>query len=194
MRIKPFKEKIAADGLELRRPALTTEHAEEMFDVLKRNDFFYPWRFSLSNCKSPDDCMRLIETRLAGIAAMTDCYYDIFADGVYAGEIYARDIDYENGVVKNLGYFVDKKFQGRGVASRAVLALEAELWEMGANEIFLFCHFFDSNELNLASERVAAKCGYELFDTVKDAIYDPIGKRHADEHRFRKTRPINSEL
>ena len=186
--MRPFREIIDGDGLTLRRPAATREHAEEMFAVLAANDFFYPWRFSLRDCRSPDDCMRLIETRLAGIAAMTDDYYDIFVDGAYAGEIFARNIDYANNVVNNLGYFVDGKMQGRGVASRAVLTLESELWRMGVEKIFLFCHFFDENELNVASERVAAKCGYEFVGTEKKAIYDKWGDRWADEHLFVKKR------
>jgi RimJ/RimL family protein N-acetyltransferase len=189
MQKRPFVEIIRGADMELRRPAATPEHANEMFRVLKANDFFYPWRFSLRDCKSPDDCMRLIEKRLAGIAAMTDDYYDIFVADAYVGEVYARDIDYETGTVNNLGYFVDGKMRGRGVASSAVLTLESELWKMGVQKIFLFCHFFDEKELNFASERVAKKCGYEFLCTKDRAIYDKWGDRWAGEHQFVKTAP-----
>gem|GEM_PF-3384898 len=186
MRKKPFKEIIIGDGLELRRPVASRTHSAAMFDVLQRNDFFYPWRFSLRDCKSPDDCLRLIIARLAGIHAMTDDFYDIFVDNKYVGEVYARDINYKTGRIGNLGYFVDKDVAGCGIASRAVSALESELWTMGAREIILSCHFFDKNDRNWASEKVAAKCGYEFIGIRKRAIYDKFGDRWADENQFMK--------
>ena len=189
MKKQPFKEIIIGDGLELRRPVLTKDHAEEMFDVLRRNDFFYPWRFSLRDCKCPDDCMRLIENRLAAIESMTDAYYDIFVKGAYVGELYAREIDYVLNEVNNLGYFVDGQKRGHGIAPKAILTLEPELWKMGVISIYLFCHFFDPAAPNTASEKVAKKCGYKFIKTKPHAIYDKWGDRWADEHMFRKFCP-----
>ncbi|MDR1826448.1 MAG: GNAT family N-acetyltransferase [Rickettsiales bacterium] len=170
------------DGLELRKPSPTPEHAKEMFEVLKRNDFFYPYRFSLRDCKSPDDCLKLVNARIQS----GEIYYDIYVDGKYAGEISARDLDIETKTVNNLGYFVDKEMRGRGVATSAVLTLETELWKMGIRKIFLFCHYFDPKEINGASERVAGKCGYKFAGAKKKAIYDKWGDRWADEHLFVK--------
>lgn len=184
MQIQPFKKLIIGPGIELRRPVLTEARAIEMFELLKRNDFFYPWRLSFRSYTSPADCMELIKKRLTDIEAMTDSFYDIFLDHKYVGEIYARDIDYKFNVVKNLGYFVDKDRQGNGVATTAVNTLATELFNNGVHRICLFTHFFDPKELNIASENVAKKCGFTFEGTSRDAIYDIIGNRYASEHMF----------
>ena len=181
----PFAREIAGEQVILSAPLATPDHAAEMFELLRCNGYFYPWRFSLSSCTSPEAAFALIEKRVAAIEAMADAYYDIYSDGRYVGEIYARDIEYDGGIVGNLGYFVDKDFQGRGVAGEAVGLLSDHLFDRGAHRINLFCHFF-GDLVNVASEAVAKKCGYRFEGTAREAIWDPIGKRYADEHRFAK--------
>jgi len=183
---QPFKELIPTATVELRRPNPTMEHAENMYELLRRNNFFYPRRLSLRNLKSPADCLEFINARLEKMNALTDVFYDIFKDGVYIGEIYARDIDHNMRVVKNLGYFIDEQYQGNGIASDAVNALTEELFKMGAHRICLFVHFFDAEERNIASEKVAEKCGFAFEGIARDAIYDPLADRYASERMFSK--------
>jgi len=186
MEKRPFKETLKGPWLELRIPKATLGHAQEMLVLLERNDWFYPRRLTLRNYRTAEDCLALLDRRVQAINAMTDIYYDIYARGEYIGEIYARDIDYDFNAAKNIGYFIDKEFQNRGYASEAVSTLEEELFEMGVHRVCLFVHFFSEDELNLASEGVAKKCGYKFEGTARDAIYDKFSGRYASEHMFSK--------
>ncbi|MDR1008988.1 MAG: GNAT family N-acetyltransferase [Rickettsiales bacterium] len=186
MQKKPFKTLIAGERIELRRPSPDAAHAAEMFDLLARNEFFYPWRLSLVDMKSAEDCARLVERRLVEFDAMQSAYYDIYFEGRYIGEVYARDIDYNSNQVRNFGYFIDKDFTRRGLASEAVMTLERELFSNGLHRISLFCHFFDPAALNVASEAVARKRGYTFEGTARDVLYDKVRDRYASEHMFSK--------
>ncbi|MDR0367244.1 MAG: GNAT family N-acetyltransferase [Rickettsiales bacterium] len=181
-----FPHLIKGEKVELRRPVADRAHAEALFDVISRNGFFYPWRFSLSSIRSAEDALYFIQKRAAKMDAGTDAYYDIFALGRYAGEVYARDFDFDNDTVKNFGYFMDKDLQGRGYASDAVSALGKYLFFIGVHRICLFTHYFDEKEPNFASERVARKCGFAFEGTARGAIFDPIGRRYGNEHMFAK--------
>ncbi|MDR1219728.1 MAG: GNAT family N-acetyltransferase [Treponema sp.] len=186
MQKKPFKESLIGERVELRRPAATMEHAKEMFALLIRNEFFYPWRLSLVELKSAEECLALILRRLGEFDAMRSVYYDIYADGVYIGEVYARDIDYSSNAVKNFGYFMDSPFTRQGLATESVRILETELFTNGVHRICLFCHFFDPAVLNMASETVAKKRGYTFEGTSRDALYDKRNDRYASERMFSK--------
>ncbi|MDR0556277.1 MAG: GNAT family N-acetyltransferase [Treponema sp.] len=186
MQKKPFKESLAGERIELRRPAATMEHAKEMFELLGRNEFFYPWRLSLVELESAEECLSLILRRLEEFDAMQSVYYDIYADGAYIGEVYARDIDYSSNAIKNFGYFMDKSFTRQGFATEAVRILEKELFMNGAHRICLFCHFFDPTVLNVASETVAKKRGFTFEGTSRDALYDKRNDRYASERMFSK--------
>jgi RimJ/RimL family protein N-acetyltransferase len=186
MKKTDFASFLDGGKVRLARPAADAAHAAEMFGVLSRNGFFYPWRFSLSANKNAEDCLRFIERRLTQMDAGTDAYYDIAADGKYVGEAYARDFDWDNKVVRNFGYFMDGAAQRNGFATDAVMTLTDYLFSIGIHRVCLFCHYFDEKELNFASERVALKAGYAFEGTSRGAIYDPIGKRYGNEHMFGK--------
>ncbi|MDR3208287.1 MAG: GNAT family N-acetyltransferase [Rickettsiales bacterium] len=181
-----FPRLLSGGVVKLARPAAVPEHAAEMFELISRNEFFYPWRFSLSANKNADDCLQFIKKRLAKMMAGKDAYYDIIARGKYVGEVYARDFDWDNRVVRNIGYFMDGNAQRNGYATDAVITLSRYLFSIGIHRVCLFCHYFDKKKPNLASERVAQKAGYVFEGTSRDAIYDPIGMRYGNEHMFSK--------
>jgi len=143
-------------------------------------------RLSLVNMKSPADCLELITRRIAAMTAMTDAYYDIFIDNRYVGEIYARDIDYKNRAVKNVGYFVDTAYQGRGIASAAVNTITECMFSRGIHRMCLFTHYFADNARNSPSERVAEKCGYVFEGIARDVVYDPRADKYASERMYAK--------
>ncbi|MDR1697099.1 MAG: GNAT family N-acetyltransferase [Rickettsiales bacterium] len=189
MNKEPFSPIIRRPGLELRMPIATLEYAATMFEVLQRNEFFYPMRQSLIKLKSPEDCLWLITKRLSDNVAQTDAYYDIVKSGVYVGEIYARDIDYKNMTVKNLGYFVDGAHQGNGIATAAVNALTDYMFLRGIKQIYLFTHYFDPAKKNKASDCVAEKCNFRFIRLKHDAFNDILDGRAATERMYIKTNP-----
>ena len=91
-------------------------------------------------------------------AAREDGSAEAFAavddDGTFLGLALAPAIDREAAEVE-LGYITAPAARGRGVASEMLRLLTAWAFEQGAQRIVLII-----NVENVASERVAARCGY----------------------------------
>ena len=155
MKKQPF-DKIIDGEIKLQMPEYEIGYVQTRHDFLVRNDNLQPWRDSLAGVKSIDDVWRKTEQELAAIQNMEAAIYGIWSDGAYIGEVYAKDIDYVLYTVFNLGYAVDTKFRGNGVAPKAIRTLESDLWKRGVLKIYLFCH-----PSNAASLRVAGKCHYK---------------------------------
>lgn len=71
-----------------------------------------------------------------------------------------------------IGYWLLKDCRGKGYMSEAVKAVSEELFKKWwCNEIRIYVF-----EGNVASERVALKCGFHpMYDCYKDAIYSSYG-------------------
>jgi RimJ/RimL family protein N-acetyltransferase len=71
-----------------------------------------------------------------------------------------------SGDVVEVSYLVAREFRARGVATRALTAfLDWAAQELGARRAVLSCRVD-----NLASQRVAAKCGFERIGRVGDEL------------------------
>lgn len=82
-----------------------------------------------------------------GFAAVDD-------DGTFLGMALVPEFDREGAEVE-LGYIVAPAARGRGVATEMLRLLTAWAFEQGAQRAYLII-----NVDNVASERVAARCGY----------------------------------
>lgn len=72
-----------------------------------------------------------------------------------------------------VGYWVDAEHQRRGYATEMVVAMtEVGLVGMGLEELLLH-----TDPENLPSGRVAARAGFELRETRRDAFRDPWGRQ-----------------
>lgn len=91
-------------------------------------------------------------------AAREDGSAEAFAaiddDGTFLGLALAPEFD-RDGAEVELGYIVAPAARGRGVASEMLRLLTAWAFDQGAQRICLII-----NVENVASERVAARCGY----------------------------------
>ncbi|MGW1024154.1 GNAT family N-acetyltransferase [Streptomyces sp. NPDC002577] len=80
----------------------------------------------------------------------------------------------------NLGYWIDARYVGRGLASRAV----EEVCRAARDELGL--HRVQAGTLtdNTASQRVLAKCGFERIGTAPDYLH--INGAWRDHHLFQR--------
>ncbi len=84
----------------------------------------------------------------------------------YIGNIGVFDIDKENKSAE-IGYWLSKKFTGKGYISEAVKILEKEFFiNLGFNRLQIKC-----DEENKASSKVALNCGYSLEGRIREEIY-----------------------
>lgn len=91
-------------------------------------------------------------------------------------------IDQHRPWVGEIGYFIDQDFQGKGIATEAVRQLE----KIGFERLDLQRITILMDIRNLASERVAQKCGYEKEGIMKKV--HRIGEDYYDCFLYAKTR------
>jgi len=91
-------------------------------------------------------------------------------------------IDQHRPWVGEIGYFIDRDYQGKGIATEAVMQLE----KVGFERLDLQRITILMDTRNLASERVAKKCGYEKEGIMKKV--HRVGEDYFDSFLYAKTR------
>jgi ribosomal-protein-alanine N-acetyltransferase len=102
---------------------------------------------------------------------------------IYQGEVVGAigvTIDQTRPHIGEIGYFVDRKHWGKGIASRSVKMIE----EFIAKELDLHRIELLIMKKNIMSIRVAAKCGYRREGIQKGKI--KMGKEYVDVYAFGK--------
>jgi ribosomal-protein-alanine N-acetyltransferase len=107
--------------------------------------------------------------------------YSILYYGRLVGACGIR-IDQHRPWVGEIGYFIDRDDQRKGIATEAVRQLE----KVGFEKLDLQRIVILMDTRNLASERVAQKCGYEKEGTMKKV--HRIGEDYYDCFIYAKTR------
>ena len=91
--------------------------------------------------------------------------YSILYDNKLVGACGIK-IDQHRKYIGEIGYFLDEKYWGRGITTRAVRLLE----KIGFKTLKLARIEVLMDPRNIASERVAIKCGYQKEGTMKKVI------------------------
>jgi ribosomal-protein-serine acetyltransferase len=158
------------DGVEVR--ALEPADAEEVFAVVDANRMrlreWMPW---VEGTTSPDPTREFIERSRA---SETDVEaLGIYVDGVYAGGIGMR-VDSMNGHGE-IGYWVDARWEGRGLVSRACRALIRYAFE----ERELHRVSISAAPENGRSRSIPARLGFTQEATLRGAGWTP-GRGYVD--------------
>lgn len=91
-------------------------------------------------------------------------------------------INQHRDFIGEIGYFLDEKYWGKGITTRAVKLLEKKgFQELGLKRIEIVM-----NPENTASERVAIKCGYRKEGTMEKSIKD--NNKFFDAHLYAKVK------
>ncbi|MCC4767134.1 GNAT family N-acetyltransferase [Methanosarcina sp. DH1] len=91
-------------------------------------------------------------------------------------------IDQHRPWIGEIGYFIDRDYQGMGIATEAVRQLE----KVGFEQLDLQRIVILMDTRNLASKRVAQKCGYKKEGTMKKV--HRIGEDYYDCFLYAKIR------
>lgn len=91
--------------------------------------------------------------------------YAIILEGKLVGGCGVK-IDYHRNFIGEIGYFIDKEYWGRGIATEAVRQVEKICFK----ELKLTRLEIRMNTLNCPSERVAIKAGYVKEGTFRKAF------------------------
>lgn len=114
--------------------------------------------------------------------------FGIFAgeSDVYVGNIDAFDLSWGDGRCE-IGYWIRGDYEGRVWVTKAVAALEAELFRIGLHRIQLQC----STE-NLRSSAIPRRLGYSYEGTRRD--FALVNGRHHDLEIYSKIKADRSSI
>ncbi|GAB2564166.1 hypothetical protein GCM10027066_04440 [Dyella jejuensis] len=96
--------------------------------------------------------------------------WHLYQDGILCGGIRLNHIEANNRKAA-VGYFIDVRYQGRGLVSRALAQLLNHAFEdLRFNRVELRCH-----ASNIPSQHVAARAGFVLEGRLREACYSDNG-------------------
>jgi RimJ/RimL family protein N-acetyltransferase len=124
------------------------------------------------------------ETFLRGVgAAAIESDFAIASPSEVIGGIGVQRQHDVHRLTAEIGYWLGQPFWGRGIATRAVVAMSAWLFATTPLERLFACVF----ETNPASARVLEKAGYQLEGRMRRAVYKD--GRILDQLLFARLRP-----
>lgn len=150
--------------------------AERFFEIITNTNLEFI-EFPIKTLEEEKYFLRMNETKRRN---NFEHNYSILFDGELVGACGVR-IDQHRPWVGEIGYFVDRNYQGKGIASEAVRQLE----KIGFEELDLQRIIILMDTRNLASERVARKSGYEKEGVMKKI--HRLGENYYDCFLYAKT-------
>jgi len=151
--------------------------AERFFEIMTHTDL----EFIEIPVRTLEEEIYFLQMNEAKRKANFEYNYSIVFDGKLVGAGGLR-IDQHRPWVGEIGYFIDKDYQKKGIASEAVRQIE----KIGFEYLHLQRIVILMDIRNLASERVAQKCGYEKEGIMKKV--HRIGNDYFDCFLYAKTR------
>ena len=154
--------------------------ARRFYGILTNPNFtYFPVR--LDSIEAEKDFLRQNREKMK---KKLEFNYTILYNGKLVGGCGAR-IDQFRKYIGELGYFLDEAYWGMGITTQALKLLENIAFEeLNIKRIEIQMH-----PENLASERVAIKCGYLKEGTKRKALQD--GDDFFDCHLYAKTKSEN---
>ncbi|AAM30263.1 MULTISPECIES: GNAT family N-acetyltransferase [Methanosarcina] len=153
--------------------------AERFFEIFTHLDY----QFIEVPIKTLEDEKRFLKLNEAKRKTNFEHNYSILLEEKLVGGCGIR-IDQHRPWTGEIGYFVDKAYQGMGIATEAVRQLE----KIGFDELKLQRITILMDVRNTASEKIAVKCGYEKEGIAKKI--HRIGQEYYDCFVYAKTRQI----
>ncbi len=151
------------DDLHLQLAPFSVNQAQSLYDLTHDSRAYLrqwlPWLDSIKALKDSHDF--IVETLKRDSEGKSLNYFILFNDELI-GTIGIRDIKDQAGI---LGYWIAQSFAGKGLATKAcerIITIAKETLDL--NLITLRCA-----PDNVASKRIAEKCGFEYIKTMKNA-------------------------
>ena len=165
-----FPKQIAFGDFEMRKPDATFQLATELFCVVDKNRVFLePWLGWVDFVRGPEDEFRVVQS----VAQKDLGKYLIFVNGAVHGMVGFVQ-EHKSKMTVEIGYWLDKAANGRGVMTRAVEKVQNLAFEEGnANRVEIRC----ATE-NKASRAIPERLNFKLDGILRQAEVLPNGVIH----------------
>ncbi len=168
------KTKQKSLNITLRKPLLSD--AKRYVEILSHPEFTY-FPAPPATVKAEKDFLRITKQQRKD-GKLYD--FAIIAKGKHVGATGIRIIE-QHPHICNIGYFVDRAYWNKGIATRAVEFLEAFIAKELPNIVRIEIITATGN---IASQKVAVKCGYKKEGTMEK--YMKLGDTYHDCFLFSK--------
>jgi len=166
-----MQEWLVRENVELK--IVDPKDAESLYEQIEKTRpqlaKFMPWGESTKSVAGERAFLEYCQDRMAAKKLWNA---SIWINGHPVGMIDLHNIDLENKHAE-VGYWLGGEFQGNGVMTDCL----KKLLEIGFDELGLHKIKLMAEEVNLASNEVAKKVGFQLEGTLKDEIFS-AGKYH----------------
>ncbi len=154
---------ILQPGVELR--LVEERHAPALFTAIDRErEHLRQWLSWVDATRTEDDILAFIRRSMEQFASNKGFSAAVWADGCVAGVVGMHHIDWIARKAE-MGYWLAREFQGRGVATAAARALTAHaLVELGLNRMEIQCAAG-----NTKSSAIPKRLGFTCEGTLREA-------------------------
>ena len=145
------------------------------FKLVQRNRERLADRFvgTVSRTKTLEEAQEFIEEMIRHTISNTYFPYVLIDEKEerLIGFIDLKNIDW-NIPKTQIGFYIDEEYEGKGIISKALQQIINYCFEdKGFEKLFMRIH-----PKNLAAQKVAEKCGFELEGTIRKDYKTPSGK------------------
>ena len=138
--------------------------AENLYTVVANNrSFLSRWVHITDKVNSVQDARTLIQQR---ITSKVPCYFITYGDDGIIGVVRLRVFVVEGRTHGQFVYWVTEQHSRKGIVTWAVQTMMREVVENKTVDVLVI----RSEPENVGSQRIAEKCGFELVETVKNAV------------------------
>ena len=174
MKPQEFKE-IQTKRLTLKPLVASFSFAQELFDMITKNREFFkfmPW----ANVEKPESEFEFLQSAAKCWKKQEKATYGMFLQpkNEFVGVCTMFEINYGNESGE-IGYWLNPKYAQQGFMSEAVNAVSTEFFNRGFKRIII-----KANPENIASCKVAEKCGFEREGLLRSYDFLPILNKRED--------------
>lgn len=170
-----FKE-LQSERLLLKPLVATFDFANELFDIIVKNRDFYKYIPKLAQTPNAEAEFDFLRSAEKGWKKQTKATHGMYlrTDGTFIGVCTMFNIDWDTESCE-IGAWVDIKYASQGFMTEAVRTVTQEFLDMGFKRIMI-----RANTENIASRRVAEKCGFDYEGILRSCEFNPCLNKRED--------------
>lgn len=165
---------------------LNQNESSKFYDLMTKNlEYLIKFMPRILETRSVEDTEIVIKSFLQQLANNNGFKAGIYYENVLVGICGFKYIDWQNRKTEIM-YWIDKDYSGRGIVSKCV----SKLVDIAFNEYCLNKIIIKASEDNIASRKVAEKCGFSLEGKcINDEL---LNGKYTNIYLFGKTKKESS--
>lgn len=176
-----LKEIISGERIILKRPQPDMQTATKIFSSIDScRETFLPWLGWVKYTNSASDSLAFLQGVDKDWGENKQFVYAVYMGMVFIGVISILNVAWQHKRAE-VAYWLDTKYEGKGLMSEAVSLVEDHLFENDFNRIVIH-----TDVLNVKSAKIPQRLGYVHEGVLRQEIYSEPNNRYRDINVFSK--------